>query len=111
MSYDVPEDAPDEEMTVIVDGDGMVTGTIPGAPLTPGLVSARWAVERAGRVPTAGEENYSPNVEVAREVTDDGSGAWVGLDGTIDYATGAFTLRAGKTYDKYETVIQYEEIS
>lgn len=111
VSYDVPEDAVDEEMTVIVDGDGMVTGTIPGAPLTPGLVSARWAVERAGRVPTAGEENYSANVEVAREVTDDGSGAWVGFDGTIDYATGAFTLRAGKTYDKYETVIQYEEIS
>ena len=72
------------------DGAGLFTGTIPGAPLLPGSVSLEWIVSRSNGV----GESYSRT----RKAYDDGNGNWAELTGTVDYATGAFTLKVTDDY-------------
>lgn len=109
ISYWIEEGEEASEMTVMVDGDDIVTGVIPGAPLEPGGVAARWAVGIPA-LPPVGDDDYSATVIESRDVYDDGTGSWVGIDGSIDYETGVFTLRAAGTYEKTETVVTYEVI-
>lgn len=79
------------------DTAGMLSGTIPGAPLKPGSVQASWQVMRQSAAPGVGG-SYSADTAVARAASDDGAGGWVGYAGNIDYQTGAYTLQAETTY-------------
>lgn len=79
------------------DAGGMISGTIPGAPLKPGSVQASWQVTRQARAPGVGG-SYSDDTVLARSASDNGSGGWIGFAGTIDYQTGAYTLKAESPY-------------
>ncbi|MCQ4297504.1 hypothetical protein NAU58_18150 [Pseudomonas stutzeri] len=79
------------------DAGGMISGTIPGAPLKPGSVQASWQVTRQARAPGVGGA-YSDDTVLARSASDNGSGGWIDFAGTIDYQTGAYTLKAESPY-------------
>ena len=92
------------QISVSVDGSGLMSGTINGAPLLPGSVHIEFTVERDSNVPTsayrsAGLETYQTTYQKTKSYSDDGSGNWRGIAGTIDYATGAFTLQATENYN------------
>lgn len=85
------------------DSSGLVTGTVPGAPLQPGTVEASWSVIQRNPVPsTANQTTYETNKVIDRTAVDNGAGGWVGYSGTIDYNTGAFTLRVENSYTYQE---------
>ncbi|MDG9928255.1 MULTISPECIES: hypothetical protein [unclassified Pseudomonas] len=94
-----------------IDGTGVTTFTVPGAPLTPGSVRAEWMTSRRQPVP-AGVQGltalpvYNGTVEMSWSAQDDGAGGWTGPDGaligTIDYATGACSLQVARLYDYTE---------
>ncbi|MEK8080701.1 hypothetical protein [Pseudomonas sp. XK-1] len=91
------------------DASGLVTGTIPGAPLQPGSVQASWSVLRKQAVPSvATSTSFDQTVVVDKSARDDGAGGWVGYTGTLDYATGAFTLRVREDYPYTEYTYQDE---
>lgn len=79
------------------DAGGMLSGTIPDAPLKPGSVQASWQVTRQAPAPGVGG-SYSDDTVLARSASDNGSGGWVGYAGTINYQTGAYMLKAESTY-------------
>ena len=95
---------------VSVDGGGLMSGTIPGAPLLPGSVSLLFAVERDQNTPhyyDYGKLNtYTTTYQVNKTATDDASGNWrIGeksIVGGIDYQTGFFTIQALDNYSYYE---------
>lgn len=95
----------DSPLTVSADGSGMCSGTIPGAPLKPGSVQIGWSNRQRQSVPALGASNstgslpvYESEITVDYSVTDDGSGNWIGRTGSINYSTGAFTLKVANTY-------------
>ncbi|QQE87296.1 hypothetical protein [Azotobacter chroococcum] len=93
----------DNVLSVTPDAAGTVSGTIPGAPLQPGSVQMSWSVLQRQAVPSsATESTYEETLVLDRAVADNGSGGWVGVTGTLDYATGAFTLRVEESYDYKE---------
>lgn len=87
-----------------VDGAGMVTGTIPGAPLKPGSLQMAWGVARRSQIPASGGSTYESSQTERRSVQDNGAGGWIGRTGSIDYQTGVFTLVVEQDY----TYTQYQ---
>jgi len=76
-----------------------ITDTLPDAPIAPGTVNVRTQIKNGG-----GSVNSYYNVLVQ----DDGAGGWEGgWSGSINYATGEYTLQIGKpytrTYYRFET--------
>ncbi|MCL6270726.1 hypothetical protein M3P05_12405 [Sansalvadorimonas sp. 2012CJ34-2] len=112
----VPETIPDagtdlslsyEEGTVTTinipgtpDGAGNFTGTIPDAPLLPGSISLEWLVEREASRGSIieGAANLDFTETQTRTAHDDGQGGWQDFTGTIDYASGAFTVKVAGDY-------------
>ena len=91
-------------LSVAPDGAGMISGTLPGAPLLPGSVSLEWLVQREAqrfhkgiRYTTAGE-TLDFTHSLLRKVSDNGAGGWSGVAGTVDYQSGAFTIQATQDY-------------
>lgn len=98
------------------DPAGSVSGTIAGAPLKPGSVHASWSVIRKTPVPSVAQQTtYEQNTIVERFARDNGAGGWVdvatgaALGGTLDYASGVFTLRVRGDYEFKEYT--YEQVS
>lgn len=90
---------------------GTVSGTIPGAPLQPGSVQAVWSVIQRRPVPSLSQQTtYESTLIVERAAADDGNGGWVGFDGTLDYATGAYTLRVRGDYAFTEYSYQPKQV-
>ncbi|WP_202969861.1 hypothetical protein, partial [Endozoicomonas atrinae] len=90
------------QVNVAIDGQGVMSGTIPGAPLLPGSIQLQFLVEQLSNVPSdaRGEnfETYETTTTVAKRLADDTAGGWRGVTGTIDYQTGAFTILALQDY-------------
>ncbi|USE38681.1 hypothetical protein [Endozoicomonas sp. SCSIO W0465] len=91
------------EVIVAVDGQGVMSGTIPGAPLLPGSIQLQFLVEQLSNVPNGARQEddwttYETTRNVAKQVSDDTAGGWRGVTGTIDYQTGAFTILALQDY-------------
>ncbi|MDA9095420.1 hypothetical protein N9J88_03390 [Porticoccaceae bacterium] len=82
-------------------GSGIISGTIPGAPLLPGSVNISWTEEQK-RFYANGDQwdktAFSSTATVAVTAQDDGAGAFVGYVGTINYTTGAYTLQVENDY-------------
>ena len=92
------------EVIVSVDGQGVMSGTIPGAPLLPGSVQLQFLVEQLSHVPNDARKeddwtSYETTRKVAKQISDDTSGGWRGVTGVIDYQTGAFTILALQDYN------------
>tara|TARA_R110000764_G_scaffold2641_5_gene11481 strand:+ start:11189 stop:14737 length:3549 start_codon:yes stop_codon:yes gene_type:complete len=102
---DVDIDVP---LTGSPDAGGIITGTIPGAPLQPGSVQVRWQSSQDEKVP-AGEGTFVGTTQVDYEANDDGAGNWVGFTGSINYSTGAFSLKVEQQYDYTEFYTAYKE--
>ncbi|WP_252177187.1 hypothetical protein [Endozoicomonas sp. 4G] len=89
---------------VQVDGSGLMTGTIPGAPLLPGSVQVQFAVSRQSNVPQHANDRtndfttYQTTYQRFKSYSDDGGGSWRGIAGTVDYQTGDFSLQATENY-------------
>ena len=89
------------QVAVSVDGQGVMTGTIPGAPLLPGSIQLKFLVEQQGQVNnTAGGEltTYSTTQSVTKAISDNSQGGWRNVTGAIDYQTGQFTILALDDY-------------
>lgn len=112
----------DVPLTLGADGGGITTGTIPGAPLKPGSVWLRWTSKRKGKVPvfnrtgsvvggnqSATVDEYETESLVDREVRDDGVGNWVGLAGSINYATGDFSVRTEAEYQYSDYYVNFRQ--
>lgn len=103
--------------TLAGDANGMVSGTMPGAPFAPGSVVVRWTTRRRNPVPRPGARGvWNEVLIVEHAVRDDGAGGWVyagddplpeflGADGLpaavpgfFEYATGEYALRVATTY-------------
>jgi hypothetical protein len=106
----------DTPLSVTSDGGGVASGTIPGAPLKPGSVQIGWATRRRQPVPAIGYrlQNqlpvYESEITVDNTVTDNGAGGWVGRVGSINYSTGAFTLRVCNAYVYPEYVYSTKQV-
>ena len=87
---------------VQIDGSGLMTGTIAGAPLLPGSVQLQFSVEQDRQVwnghAAEAYQTHTTTRLVSKSYSDDGSGKWRGATGTLDYATGAFSLQALADY-------------
>ncbi|MFT0212829.1 hypothetical protein VQ643_09460 [Pseudomonas sp. F1_0610] len=100
----------DFPLSMSADATGMSSGTIQGAPLKPGSVWLRWDCKRKAVVPqfetergfgkgsASVTEHQTESLE-KHEARDDGAGNWVGVDGSINYQTGAFSVRTENMYD------------
>lgn len=100
----------DTPMTASPDTGGIVSGVIPGAPLEPGGVNIRWQCQRKQSAPSpvyGGSEQYTGTITVEHEANDDGAGGWVGYEGSINYTTGAFSLRVEQAYNFREHTVVY----
>ncbi|WP_067582838.1 hypothetical protein [Endozoicomonas ascidiicola] len=100
------------EVVVSIDGQGVMSGTIPGAPLLPGSVQLQFLVSQKSNVPTESRRNdewttYESERKVARQISDDTAGGWRGVTGVIDYQTGAFTVLALQQYNFPEYTQRY----
>lgn len=112
-----PDQLPiDLPLTVSPDLTGIASGVIAGAPLKPGTVEMRWTSTRRARIPKAGSsETYTSDVLVSYLAVDDGSGNWLidtgtvrePVAGSINYATGAFSLRVERQYDVPNYYVTY----
>lgn len=102
----------DTPMTATPDTGGIVSGVIPGAPLQPGTVQIRWQSQRKALVPSEvpGSGSFTGIQVVDHEANDDGAGNWRGYTGSINYTSGAFSLRVEQLYDYLEHEIQYDLI-
>ncbi|WP_169406512.1 hypothetical protein [Pseudomonas sp. gcc21] len=103
----------DTPMTASPDTGGIVSGTIAGAPLEPGSVNIRWQCQRTALVPSAvgtSGGTYTGTVTVEHEANDDGAGNWQGYTGSINYSTGAFSLKVEQLYDYAEYDVKYDLI-
>ncbi|WP_422135480.1 hypothetical protein [Endozoicomonas sp. ALD040] len=99
---------------VTVDGSGLVTGTIAGAPLLPGSVQVQFSVDRQSNVPqhassrSSDYTTYQTTSQRFKSYGDDGNGNWRDIAGTIDYQTGNFTLQATENYSYPEYTLSRE---
>lgn len=102
----------DVPLTASPDTGGMITGTIPGAPLKPGSVQMRWQSQRKATIPSDNNATtaYTGTVLVDHEANDDGAGNWIGFVGSVNYTTGTFSLKVEQTYDYHEHEVRYELI-
>ncbi|WP_177424342.1 hypothetical protein [Pseudomonas sp. MYb185] len=103
----------DTPMTATPDTGGIVSGVLPGAPFEPGSVNIRWQCQRRQTAPSAvygGSAQYTGTITVDHEANDDGAGGWQGYTGSINYATGAFSLRVEQIYDWREHTLVYEPL-
>ena len=87
-----------------VDDQGIMSGTIPGAPLLPGSIQLQFLVEQLSNVPSVSRKvddwtTYQTTRNVAKQIDDDTAGGWRGVTGSIDYQTGAFTILALENYN------------
>lgn len=100
----------DTPLTASPDTGGIVSGIIPGAPFKPGTVNVRWQSQRKQTYPSTSDTraSYTGTVMVDHEANDNGAGGWVGYVGSINYATGAFSLRVEQMYDYHEHEVRYE---
>lgn len=98
----------DTPLTGSPDAGGIITGTIPGAPLKAGSVQVRWQSSQDQKVP-AGEGTFVGTTLVDYEANDDGAGNWVGFTGSINYATGVFSLKVEQEYSYTEFYTAYRE--
>ncbi|MFK0569958.1 hypothetical protein [Endozoicomonas sp.] len=92
------------EVIVSIDSQGMMSGTIPGAPLLPGSVQLAFLVEQLSNVPSVSKSEsdwttYESARNVAKRISDDTAGGWRGVVGSIDYQTGAFSVQALNDYN------------
>lgn len=103
----------DTPMNLAADGSGYVSGTIPGAPLKPGSVQMSWGTTRRQSAPALNWKVaqsggslpvYDSQISVARTAVDNGAGGWTGVEGTLNYTTGAFTLKVKANYNYTEYV-------
>lgn len=108
----------DTSLNLSADGAGVVSGTIPGAPLKPGSVRLGWYVTRRQAAPAINWNVidsgnalpvYESQVTQAREAFDNGAGGWAGFDGTVNYTTGTFTLKAKGAYTYKEYIYATEK--
>jgi len=96
------------------DAGGLLTGTIPGAPLKPGTVQFNWQVAQKSRTPVLSAWDrwssddatvtvYSGTVSLERSINDNSTGGWPGLAGSLNYTTGEFSLvvEAQYSYPEY----------
>lgn len=98
----------DTPLTGSPDTGGIITGTIPGAPLEPGSVQIRWQSSQDQKVP-AGEGTYVGTTQVDYEANDDGAGNWAGFTGSINYSTGVFSLKVEQEYGYTEFYTAYKK--
>lgn len=98
----------DTPLTGSPDAGGIITGTIPGAPLQPGSVQVRWQSSQDEKVP-AGEGTYVGTTQVDYEANDDGAGNWTGFTGSINYSTGVFSLKVEQQYEYREFYTAYKD--
>ena len=98
----------DTPLTGSPDAGGIITGTIPGAPLEPGSVQIRWQSSQDQKVP-AGEGTYVGTTQVDYEANDDGAGNWTGFTGSINYSTGVFSLKVEQEYGYTEFYTAYKK--
>ena len=92
------------EVTVTTDGQGVMSGTIPGAPLLPGSVQLQFVVDQIAHVPNNAIseddwKSYENNRKVSKQISDNTAGGWRGVTGAIDYQTGKFTILALEKYN------------
>ncbi|WP_422445442.1 hypothetical protein [Endozoicomonas sp. ALB091] len=92
------------EVIVTVDDLGVMSGTIPGAPLLPGSIQLQFLVKQLSNVPNGARleddwTTYQSTRNVAKQISDDTSGGWRGVTGSINYQTGAFTILALENYN------------
>lgn len=106
-SFDV-----DTPLVATPDTGGIVSGTVPGAPFKPGSVQMRWQSQRKALVPSEvpGSGAFTGVQVVDHEANDDGAGGWIGYTGSINYTSGAFSLRVEQLYDYLEHEIQYDMV-
>ena len=95
------------------DGAGMATFTIKGAPLRAGSVELQFMTTRVNEVPThsrnyVNQDIHNVSKTVMQTVKDNGSGGWVGRNGTIDYTTGQCWLQVEADYT-YPTYYYYNK--
>ena len=102
------------EVSVTVDGQGVMSGTIPGAPLLPGSVQLQFLVQQQSNIPSASQGSdfttYETTRNVSKSISDDTSGGWRDVTGAIDYQTGSFTILALNDYDYTEFVNRADTI-
>ena len=79
---------------------GVITGTIPNAPLLPGSVVFSALIKWLSGTMT----NYATRNE---RIQDDGLGGFINRAGSINYATGAYTLTFLREYPVSKTVVNY----
>ena len=83
------------------DGSGIISGTIPGAPLLPGSVSLTWLDEQKRLYANNDQwdnQVFSSTTTVSVTAQDDGNSGFTGFVGTINYTTGAYTLQVENDY-------------
>ncbi len=94
------------QVNVAIDGQGVMSGTIPGAPLLPGSIQLQFLVEQLSNIENDvyGQDwtNYETTRNVAKQISDDTAGGWRGVTGVIDYQTGDFTVLALQDYNYTE---------
>ncbi|WP_202969976.1 hypothetical protein, partial [Endozoicomonas atrinae] len=94
------------QVNIGIDGQGIMSGTIPGAPLLPGSIQLQFLVEQLSNIENDvyGEDwtNYETKRNVAKQISDDTAGGWRGVTGVIDYQTGDFTVLALQDYNYTE---------
>ncbi|WP_299735390.1 hypothetical protein [uncultured Endozoicomonas sp.] len=100
------------EVIVSVDGQGVMSGTIPDAPLLPGSIQLQFLVTQKTNVPSHSDKlknwtTYSSTKNVAKTISDDTAGGWRGVTGVIDYQTGAFTVLAVNDYNYPEYTYEW----
>lgn len=107
------QEAIDVPLSLTADSAGITSGTIPGAPLKPGSVQMRWVSIRRARLPKPGSntETYTSDQLISYVATDDGAGNWLvggaAAIGSINYATGAFSLQVERQYDVPNYSVSY----
>ncbi len=102
------------EVAVSVDGQGVMTGTIPGAPLLPGSIQLQFLVEQDTNVPhvlksPSDFSTYNGKKNVPKSYVDNTNGGWQeNVIGTIDYQTGNFVVQAVDDYSYPEYKYSYQ---
>ena len=109
FTYDRAAVEVDTPLVATPDTGGTVSGTIPGAPLKPGSVQVRWQSTRKTLIPSevVGTGTYSGIQTIDHEANDDGAGNWIGYTGSVNYTTGAFSLRVEQQYEYLEHEVIY----
>ena len=79
--------------TQLPSGGGLITGTIPDAPLLPGSITFTATLQA---------ENGAGTVfSYPRKIPDDGAGGFLGFGGTVNYTTGDYSLEIAPQYSRF----------